>query len=255
MKKLLFIGDVVGKSGCDFLKEKIYDIRKKHDIDYTIINGENSAQNNGITRFSADMLLNCGADVITTGNHCFKRRDSWAIYEDENILRPANYPESCIGKGIYILDCGYFSIAVINLMGTVFMEALNNPFTTIENILPKINTPNIFLDFHAEATAEKKAMGHFLAGKVTAVMGTHTHVQTADEIILEEHTGYITDVGMTGPEISVLGIDIKAAVDKQRFKMPVRFSEANSSCFINGVVICFDEKLGKCTKITRIIER
>lgn len=255
MKILLFIGDVVGRSGCEFLKEKIYEIRKKYNIDYIIINGENSAQNNGITRFSADMLLNCGADVITTGNHCFKRRDSWAIYEDINILRPANYPENCIGNGVCILDCGYFSIAVINLMGTVFMEALDNPFTTIEKILSEINTPNIFLDFHAEATAEKKAMGHFLAGKVTAVMGTHTHVQTADEVILKDHTGYITDVGMTGPELSVLGVDIKAAVNKQRFKMPVRFFEADSSCFINGVVIYFDEKLGKCTKIIRIIER
>jgi len=255
MKKLLFIGDVVGKSGCDFLKEKIYDIRKKHNIDFTVINGENSAQNNGITRFSADMLLNCGADVITTGNHCFKRRDSMSIYDNDNILRPANYPDGCIGKGVCILDCGYFDIAVINLMGTVYMEALDNPFTTVEKLLGEINTPNIFLDFHAEATAEKKAMGHFLTGKVTAVMGTHTHVQTSDEIILGGHTGYITDAGMTGPELSVLGVDIKAAVDKQRFKFPVRFTEAESSCFINGVVITFDEKTGKCTNISRIIER
>lgn len=255
MKNLLFIGDVVGKSGCDFLKKKIYSIKQDHNIDITVINGENSAQNNGITRFSADMLLNCGADVITTGNHCFKRRDSWSIYEDDNIIRPANYPEGCIGKGLCILDCGYFSVAVINLMGTVYMEALDNPFTTIEKILEKINTPNIFIDFHAEATAEKKAMGHFLTQRVTAVVGTHTHVQTSDEIILGEHTGYITDAGMTGPELSVLGINIKAAVDKQRFKIPVRFSEADSSCFINGVVISFDEKSGKCTKITRIIDR
>ncbi len=255
MKNLLFIGDVVGKSGCDFLAGKIFELKKKYEIDFTVVNGENSAQNNGITKFSSDILLNCGADVITTGNHCFKRRDCWSIYNKDNILRPANYPENCIGKGVCILDCGYFKIAVINLMGTVFMEALDNPFTTIEKILPEIDTPNIFLDFHAEATAEKKAMGHFLAGKVTAVMGTHTHVQTADEMILSDHTGYITDAGMTGPELSVLGVNIKAAIDKQRFKLPVRFSEAESDCFINGVVISFEEKSGKCTKIIRLIER
>ncbi|MGN0614221.1 MAG: TIGR00282 family metallophosphoesterase [Porcipelethomonas sp.] len=255
MKNLLFIGDVVGKSGCDFLKRKIFDIRKNYNIDFTVINGENSAQNNGITRFSADMLLSCGADVITTGNHCFKRRDSTGIFDDDNIIRPENYPEGCPGKGVCILDCGYFSIAVINLMGTAFMEPLDNPFTTIERLLPEIKTPNIFVDFHAEATAEKKSMGHFLTGKVTAVLGTHTHVQTADEMILGEHTGYITDAGMTGPELSVLGVDIKAAVDKQRFKFPVRFTEAQSACFINGVIITFDEKSGKCTKIIRIIER
>ncbi len=255
MKNLLFIGDVVGKSGCDFLTEKIYRIKKEYDIDLTVINGENSAQNNGITRFSADMLLACGADVITTGNHCFKRRDSLKIYEDDNILRPVNYPDGCPGKGICIIDCGYFSVAVINIMGTVYMEPLDNPFTAMENILKSINTPNIFVDFHAEATAEKKAMGHFLTGKVTAMLGTHTHVQTSDEMILGGHTGYITDAGMTGPEISVLGVDIKAAVDKQRFKFPVRFTESKSDCFINGVVVSFDEKLGKCTKIVRIIER
>lgn len=255
MKNLLFIGDVVGKVGCDFLQKNIYDIKKEHSIDFTVINGENSAQNNGVTRFSADMLLNCGADVITTGNHCFKRRDSVNIYEEDNILRPANYPRGCIGKGLCTIDCGSFTIAVINLMGTVYMEPLDNPFTVIEELLEQVSTPNIFVDFHAEATAEKKAMGHFLTGKVTAVMGTHTHVQTADEIVLGGHTGYITDAGMTGPELSVLGVDIKAAVNKQRFKFPVRFTEAHSPCFINGVVVTFDEKTGKCIKIVRIIER
>ncbi len=255
MKNLLFIGDVVGKCGCDFLTKNIYSIKKENNIDLTVINGENSAQGNGITRYSADMLLKMGADVITTGNHCFKRRDSIAIYDDDNIIRPINFPQGCPGKGYCYIDCGYFRVAIINLMGTVYMEPLDNPFSVMESILEKIDTPNIFVDFHAEATAEKKAMGHFLAEKVTAVMGTHTHVQTADEIILKNHTGYITDVGMTGPELSVLGVNIDAAVDKQRFKYPVRFTEAKSPCFINGIVITFDEKSGKCTKIKRIINR
>ena len=180
MKNLLFIGDVVGKSGCDFLSEKIYGIKKENDIDITVINGENSAQGNGITRYSADMLLKMGADVITTGNHCFKRRDSIGIYDDDNIIRPINFPDGCPGKGYCLIDCGCFSAAVVNLMGTVYMEPLDNPFTVMENLLDSLKTPNIFVDFHAEATAEKKAMGHFLAGRVTAVLGTHTHVQTAE---------------------------------------------------------------------------
>ena len=255
MKNLLFIGDVVGKVGCDFLSGKIYDIKQKYNIDHIIINGENSAQNNGITRFSADMLLSCGADVITTGNHCFKRRDSVNIYEDDNILRPANYPEGVIGKGICTVDCGSYKFAVINLMGTAYMEPLDNPFTVIDDLLYDIDTPNIFVDFHAEATAEKKAMGHYLTGKVTAVMGTHTHVQTADEMILGGHTGYITDAGMTGPELSVLGVEIKAAVNKQRFRFPVRFTEASTPCFLNGIIVKFDEKSGKCAEIVRVIER
>lgn len=255
MKNLLFIGDVVGKNGCDFLADKIYDIKKQYNIDITVINGENSAQGNGITRYSADLILHCGADVITTGNHCYKRRDSLEIYEDDNIIRPLNFPEGCKGKGICTLDFGSFSVCIINLMGTVYMEPLDNPFTAMEKLLEQIKTPNIFVDFHAEATAEKKAMGHFLSGKVTAVMGTHTHVQTSDEIILKNHTGYITDVGMTGPELSVLGVDITPAVDKLRFKFPVRFKESESPCFLNGVIISFDEKTGKCNKIQRIINR
>ncbi|MCI7805479.1 MAG: YmdB family metallophosphoesterase [Oscillospiraceae bacterium] len=256
MKNLLFIGDVVGKSGCDFLASRIYSLKKKYSIDITVVNGENSAQGNGITAYSAGLIKNnCGADVITTGNHCFKRRDSLAIYNEDNIIRPVNFPEGCCGKGISIIDMGSFKAAVVNLMGTVYMEPLDNPFTVIDNVLKEIDTPNIFVDFHAEATAEKKAMGYHLAGKVTAVMGTHTHVQTSDEGIIAGHTGYITDAGMTGPEESVLGVEVKPAVDKLRFKYPVRFREAETPCFINGVVITFDEKMGKCTKITRIIER
>ncbi|MCM1228423.1 MAG: YmdB family metallophosphoesterase [Clostridium sp.] len=256
MKNLLFIGDVVGKNGCEFLASRIYELKKKYSIDITVINGENSAQGNGITKFSANFIRNsCGADVITTGNHCYKRRESLAIYKEDNILRPANYPVGCFGKGVCVLDMGAFRVAVVNLMGTSFMEPLDNPFTVIENILEEIDTPNIFVDFHAEATAEKKAMGYFLAGKATAVMGTHTHVQTSDETVIDGHTGYITDAGMTGPEYSILGVDVKLALDKMRFKYPVKFREAETPCFINGVVITFDEKIGKCTKITRVIER
>lgn len=253
--KLLFIGDVVGNAGCQFVQNNLHRLKKEYEIDITVINGENSAQGNGITKYSSQQLFNAGADVITTGNHCFKRREALAIYENESIIRPANYPEGCIGRGVCRLDYGRLQVAIINLSGTTYLDPLDNPFTCIENILEDIDTPNIFVDFHAEATAEKKAMGHFLTGKVTAVMGTHTHVQTSDEIILGGHTGYITDAGMTGPELSILGIEIEPALNRFRFRFPSRFAEAQSECFLNGVVVTFNEKNGKCTKIERIIIR
>jgi calcineurin-like phosphoesterase len=146
-------------------------------------------------------------------------------------------------------------VAVLNLSGTAYLDPLDNPFTIVEQLLEEIETPNIFVDFHGEATAEKKAMGYFLAGKVTAVVGTHTHVQTADETILSGHTGYLTDVGMTGPEESILGVSVKPALDRFRFHFPTRFTEADTPCFCNGVVVGFDEKCGKCTKIQRLIVR
>ena len=256
MKKLLFIGDVVGRSGCDFLVDRLGGIKRQHGIDITIVNGENSAQGNGITKASADMLVQAGADIITTGNHAFRRREALGIFEEEHIVRPANYPEGgCVGSGLRIIDMGSFRAAVINLMGTVYMDPLDNPFTKAEQLLEEIDTPNIFVDFHAEATSEKKAMGHFLAGRVTGVFGTHTHVQTADECILGGHTAYITDVGMVGPELSCLGVDTDPTVDMFRFRMPVRFQEAEGPCFLCGTVVEFDEKKGKSHKIERIIIR
>lgn len=254
--RLLFIGDVVGKAGCDFLGERLGAIKHEYGVDVTVVNGENSAQGNGITAKSLEMLINCGADVVTTGNHSFRRRESVGIFDEfDYLLRPANYPDGVCGHGVYCLDMGFTKIAVVNLQGVVYMEPLQNPFETVDKVLDGLDTKNVFVDFHAEATAEKKAMGHYLSGRVTALMGTHTHVQTADEIILSDHTAYITDVGMTGPELSVLGVDIKPAVDKQRFHYPVMFRESENPCFINGVVVEFDEKLGKATKIQRIIKR
>ena len=150
---------------------------------------------------------------------------------------------------------GSFSVAVINLMGVVYMEPIGNPFDEADRLLKEIDTPNIFVDFHAEATAEKKCMGQYLKGRVTAVMGTHTHVQTADETIIDGHTAYITDVGMTGPENSVLGVKNELAVDKMRLHYPVRFEESEEPPFLNGVVIDFDEKTGKARSIERLIVR
>ncbi len=256
MKNLLFIGDVVGKAGCDFLASKLSGIKRLYDIDVTVVNGENSAQGNGITRYSADSIVRAGADIITTGNHAFRRKEDLDIFDEDYIIRPANYPEGgCVGKGVCILDMGAYSVAFVNLMGTVYMDPLDNPFTKIDEILEQISVPNIFVDFHAEATSEKKAMGFHLAGRVSGVFGTHTHVQTADECILNGKTAYITDVGMTGPEHSCLGVEVQPAVDRLRFRMPVRFKEAEGECFLCGIVASFDEKNGKTHKIERIIVR
>ena len=254
--KLLFIGDVVGDKSCDFLEQRMYSLKKKYDISLVVINGENSALGNGLTPYSYQRLVNLGADVITTGNHCFKRKESLSLYdENETLLRPANYPQGVLGHGVTTLDLGFCQVAVINLMGTAYMEPIDNPFYCIDSILEGISTKNIIVDFHAEATAEKKAMGFYLDGRVTAVLGTHTHVQTADEIILPKGTAYITDAGMTGAELSVLGVKSELAIEKIKYHAPVRFEESENPCFINGVVVDFDEHNGKANKITRIIER
>lgn len=252
MINVLFAGDIVGSMGCEFARKAISRLKGQEKIDIVIANGENSADGNGITRQSMEELFGF-ADVITTGNHCFKRREFLPCYDErDDLLRPANYPEGVVGKGVCVLDKGAYSFAVVNIMGTAFMEPLNNPFECIEELLGEIDTPNILVDFHAEATSEKKAMGFFLEGKVSAVMGTHTHVQTADEIILGGHTGYITDAGMCGAELSVLGVKSELAIEKQRFKCPVKFAESDNPPFFCGVMLRIDERSGKTMEIKRI---
>lgn len=254
--RLIFIGDVVSDRGIDFLEEKMYSIRKEYAPDIMIINGENSANGNGVTEHSAKRLFSLGADVITTGNHAFSRRESVSLFDENDfLLRPANYPHGVAGKGACLIDLGKTQIAVINLMGTVFLDSLDNPFLKADEIINRIATKNIIVDFHAEATAEKKAMGNYLRGRVTAVLGTHTHVQTADETILDGHTAYITDVGMTGAEDSVLGVDSDIATKKLVFHFPCKFQTSQNAQFVNAVIIEFDECSGKATKIERIIKR
>lgn len=254
--KLLFLGDVVGRIGSEFVGSKLRYLKSFYAADITVVNGENSANGNGITPASAKYLFSHGADIITTGNHCYRRKEIMDMYDSEEfLLRPANFPDGNVGHGVCIYDMGSSRIAVVNLMGTVYMDALDNPFSVIDRLLDEIDTPNIFVDFHAEATSEKKAMGQYLAGRVTAVFGTHTHVQTADECILSEHTGYITDVGMCGPELSVLGVKSEIAIEKQRFHSPVKFVESENPPFINGVLVEFSQGNGKCVAIERLIIR
>ena len=168
---ILFVGDVVGQSSCRDLTDALPSLKKRYEVDVTIVNGENSADGNGITPYSSDILLSGGADVITTGNHCFKRPEMSALFEEsEVIIRPANYGNGCPGRGFCILDFGAYSLAVINLIGINYMQAVDNPFSCVDKILEEIDTKNIIVDFHAETTSEKKAMGYYLEGRVSAVL-------------------------------------------------------------------------------------
>ncbi|MCL2077616.1 MAG: YmdB family metallophosphoesterase [Oscillospiraceae bacterium] len=250
---LLFVGDVTGQDACDALGAFLPGFKREHKIDVTIINGENSADGNGITPHSANLLFKAGADVITTGNHCFKRQVADSAYEQSHfLLRPANLGGSAPGKGVCIIDRGRYSLAVINLIGTVFMASADNPFKCADEILKKLDTKNIVVDFHAEATAEKKAMGHYLAGRVSAVMGTHTHVQTADEQIMNGHTAYITDAGMTGVGDSVLGIEKNIIIERFLSYYPKKHVFAKGEQSMNAVLTVLDEKSGKALSVSRI---
>ena len=250
---ILFLGDVVGKAGCQAVMRHLRSLKKLYAIDACIINGENSAEGNGITPESAQMLFDAGADVITTGNHVLKRREIYPLLEEEKgIIRPANYHPSVPGSGMFVLDCLRWQLCVINLQGQMAMDNCANPFETVDRLLQKAGTKNILMDLHAEMTSEKKAMGYYLDGRVSAVVGTHTHVQTADEQVLPGGTGYITDLGMTGPQHSVLGVSPQAAIEKMRTGLPVRFTNPDGPCVLEGCLFDIDEKTGKTRSCTRI---
>ncbi len=252
--RLLFLGDVVGQGGCDFVMKRLPDFKRKNNIDVCIANGENSAQGNGVTAKSCEMLFSAGVDFITLGNHTFKRPE-FLEYLDRNVpvIRPYNFPDEAPGKGVGIIDKGRYRIAVINMQGTVYSEPLGNPFAEMERALQEIDgCKTVIVDFHAEATAEKRAMGFFLDGRVTAVLGTHTHVQTADEQLLPEGTAYITDLGMVGPVQSVLGIKPELTIRKFKSNLPVRFENAVGEYSMCGCVLDIDEKSGKALSIERV---
>ena len=246
--KLLCIGDVVAGVGCNFLREKLPALKRQLGIDIVICNGENSADGNGILPGSAEHLFKSGVDVITLGNHAFRRREIYP-YLDETpfIVRPANYPSaSTPGKGYCVLDCTRYSVAVINVIGNVFnSNPLDCPFRTLDKILGEIDAKIIVVDIHAEATSEKRSLGFYLDGRVSAVFGTHTHVRTADAQVLPKGTGYITDAGMTGPRDSVLGINPSITVESFRDKLPIRFEPLKGECSMDCVLFEIDEKTGK----------
>ena len=251
---ILCVGDVVGSAGCRHLEQVLPTIKRQYAVDVCIVNGENSADGNGILPASAKALFQFGADVVTTGNHVFHRREIYdALDENNGIVRPANFPRTAPGTGVFIVDKGRYQVAVINLMGQVYMDTLACPFETLDALLADPSLPRCrVVDFHAEATAEKKALAYYADGRVTAVVGTHTHVQTADEQILPNGTGFISDIGMTGPVQSVLGIRPALAIEKMRGKLPVRFAVADGPCRMDAVLLSVDPSSGKTIAIERL---
>lgn len=250
---LLFVGDVVGLAGCEKLRRHLPSLKRRYHADVTVVNGENAAEGNGITPDAADHIFQSGADVITGGNHSFRRREIYSRLEmDEFLLRPANYPDSAPGSGLCIIDKGRFQVGVINVLGEVYLPATSCPFSCVDRLIAQAEKQGcklIVIDIHAEATSEKKALGYYLDGRVTAVIGTHTHVQTADARLLPLHTAYITDVGMCGPYESVLGVKAEQSIALLKNKLPVRFETAPGECQLDGIVITADDATGKAIAV------
>lgn len=252
---ILFIGDVVSAVGVEKLTRTLPRFKKEHHVDVTVVNGENAAVGNGLLPATAEVLFAAGADCITGGNHTFRRRELYEYLDTSPFcLRPANYKDDAPGKGFCVVDRGFVRVGVVNLMGTVFMEPLENPFDCIDRVLKDLRDEVDFtvVDFHAEATAEKRALGFYLDGRAAAVVGTHTHVQTADEQILPHGTAYITDLGMTGPVQSVLGVTPALAIEKMRTNLPVRFQNPDGDCLMQGMLAEIDKKTGKALRVERV---
>ena len=254
--KILCIGDVCGSIGCRALMRFLPHFKKQNNIDAVIVNGENSADGNGVTPASAESIFAAGADVITGGNHSLRNKQIYEYLDsNEFIIRPANI-ENAPGKGIAYIDLGRLTTAVINVIGVVYLESRENPFTAADRMIEEAKQNGakiVIIDIHAEATAEKKALGYYLDGRVAAVFGTHTHIQTADLQILPKGTGYITDIGMTGPEHSVLGVRPELSIAKIKDGAPVKFLLAEGECIINGCIFDIDDKNG-LTKTVSAVE-
>jgi 2',3'-cyclic-nucleotide 2'-phosphodiesterase len=254
--KILFIGDIIGKPGREALSRELHRIVDRHMVDLVIANGENAAGGFGLTQETAQDLFKCGIQMITSGNHIWDKKDSLEyINRETRIVRPANYPEGTPGRGATVIKTpGGVKIGILNLEGRVFMNNLDCPFRCADREIAKLKeeTPIIFVDFHAEATSEKASLGWYLDGRVSAVIGTHTHVQTADERILTDGTAYMTDAGMTGAFDSVIGVKKEEAIQKFVTQRPSKFEVAKKDLRINAVVIEVNERTGHALSIERI---
>ncbi len=253
--KILAVGDLIGSAGVKELGRQLKLLREKEEIDFVIVNGENSAEGMGMTEKNFKDILEAKVDVITMGNHTWGKKDIFKFIDHPKLIRPANYPKGVVGKGYGIYNCKDKKIAVINLIGRVYMNILSeNPFLIVKKIIEKIEkqVDIIVVDFHAEATGEKITLAHYLDGKITAIYGTHTHVQTADERILPKGTGFITDIGMTGPKNSALGMDIDVVIKRFETTLPERYKIATGECMFNGVIFNIDDKTNKVRNIQRI---
>lgn len=254
--KIFIIGDIVGNKGVEKVTQTFPQYIKTNNIDFVIANGENSADGMGITSKIFKELLTAGVNVVTMGNHTWGKKDIFNIIENKNLLRPANYPKEIVGNGYGLYECNDKVICVINLIGRVDMNVLSeNPFIVAKDIIREVKdiANIIIIDFHAEATAEKIAMGYYLDGEVTAIYGTHTHVQTADEKILENGTAYITDVGMTGPKKSVIGMEVDASIKRFVTTLPERYKVSeDKEAFLNGCILEINDETCRAEKIRRI---
>ncbi len=252
---ILFIGDIVGQPGLSIVNMWLPQLQKKYRADVTIVNGENVSDGKGCTEKEAKILFDLGVDVITGGNHTWDKHQSQEfLKKDPRVLRPLNYPRGTYGNGYYIAEKQKGKIGVVNLQGRAFMAAIDCPFRTSDWVIPKIKqeTNIIIVDFHAEATAEKVALVNYLDGKVSAVIGTHTHIQTSDERIFPKGTGYITDCGMTGPYDSVIGMKTEAAINRFLYQTPQKYQPAVDNVHLSGVFLKIDVNTGKTVEIERI---
>ncbi|MBU8907369.1 TIGR00282 family metallophosphoesterase [Desertibacillus haloalkaliphilus] len=254
--KILFIGDVVGSPGRKMINEYLPRLKKKYRPTVTIVNGENAAGGKGITQKIYKSFLDAGAQAVTLGNHAWDNREIFDFIDDaQAMIRPANFPEKTPGNGSMIVKVNDLEVGIINLQGRTFLPPIDCPFKKADELISQLKkrTPFIFVDFHAEATSEKQAMGWYLDGKVSAVVGTHTHTQTADERILPSGTAYITDVGMTGPYDGILGVEREAVLYKFLTSLPVRFEVTKGREQLNGVLVDVDAKTGQAKSIKRIL--
>lgn len=256
MLRVLAVGDVCGSAGVEYLKKNLRLTAEANEVDLIVVNGENAADIHGISVADVSRLFKAGADVITTGNHAFGRRDVYPLYEDEpRLLRPDNFPPSAPGCGSVIVSAGGVRVLCMNLQGNVSMnEALASPFSSVDAILGREagRYDVALLDFHAEATSEKIAMGYYLDGRAAAVWGTHTHVATADERILPGGTAYVTDIGMTGPSDGVLGVDAEVIIRRFVTQMPQRFTMATGAVAATGIIVEIDTDTARAVSIKRI---
>lgn len=255
--KILFIGDIVGSPGRNMLSEYLPKLKEKYRPQMTIVNGENAAAGKGITEKIYKQFLNLGVQTITLGNHTWNKREIIDFIDDAPyLIRPANFPENNPGKGIVYVKSNQHEVAVINLQGRTFLDPHDDPFEKADELIEEAQkrTNLIFIDFHAEATSEKQAFGKYVDGRVSAVIGTHTHTQTADERILPNGTAYLTDAGMTGPYDSILGVNTEAVINRFLTNMPVRFDvDKDGRTQLNGCMIELDTSNGKAKKIDRIM--
>lgn len=256
--RVLFLGDIYGRPGRKALHKLLSQLVKEERINFIIANAENAAGGVGVVPKVAEELFSMGIDCLTTGDHFLDKKEIRETLKIEpRLLRPLNYPLGVLGQGVGIFDKGGVRIGVINLLGRVFLKAVDCPFQRVKPVIKEIKekTPIIFVDFHAEATSEKRAMGWFLSKQVSAVIGTHTHIQTADEEILDGTTAYITDVGMVGGFDSVIGVEKDRAINHFLYRTPIKFKPSNSDLRLNGVVVEVNRESGKALSIKRIEKR